>query len=139
MGFTLVEVLIASTILFGSLVVISEAYRTRMSSSYRAEAVTRLLTPLPLIVKSVRQKLRENPVEMVEGGGEIFKVRYQFSAKTSRFESPPSRFDPDLGGFTTYRPRFRLYDVMVTLQAEGYRREFLYQELAWQPNIPVEN
>jgi type II secretory pathway pseudopilin PulG len=138
-GFTLVEVLIASTILFGSLVVISEAYRTSMAASHRAEAVTRLLAPLPLIVKSVRQRLRDNPIEVVEGSGEIFDVQYRFAAKTARFEPPPPRFDPDLGGFTTYAPRFRLYDVTVILQAEGYQREFLYQELAWQPNEIVAN
>lgn len=132
-GFTLVEVLIAATILFTALTVISEAYRASMASSRRAEVVVRLLSPLPFIVQSIGQRLRENPQERLEGRGEIFSVVYKFSAISSKFEPPPSRFEPDLGDFTTYQPRFRLYDVSLTLESEGYTRQFSYQEMAWLP------
>jgi len=132
-GFTLVEVLIAATILFTSLVVISEAYRANMASSHRAEAVTRLLTPLPLIVGGIRQRLREDPQERVEGQGEVFEVTYRFVATTSLFLPPPSRFDPDVSDFMTYRARFRLYDVSLSLETAGFERNFIYQEMAWLP------
>ena len=59
-------------------------------------------------------------------------VRYQFKAATQRFEPPAARFDPDRSDFTNYPNRYRLYDVTLVLALGAQRREFVYQELAWQ-------
>lgn len=131
-GFTLIEVLIAATILFAALTVIAEAYRANMQATRRAETIVRMLTPLPMIVGKIQATLRESPLERAEGEGELLGVRYQFSAATVRFEPPAPRFDPDQSDFTSYPPRYRLYDVRLELGFASQRREFLYQELAWQ-------
>lgn len=132
-GFTLIEVLIASTILFASLVVISESYRASMASSRKADALARMLTPLPLIVSNIRNALRENPIEQQAGQGDMLGVHYEFQAKTVRFEAPPKRFDPDTTMVTSYAPRYRLYDIKLRLEIGAESREFLFQELAWLP------
>ena len=85
-GFTLIEVLIAATILFAALTVISESYRTSMQSARRAETVVRMLTPLPMIVSNIQAALRADPLERAAGEGEMLGVRYQFKAATQRFE-----------------------------------------------------
>ena len=131
-GFTLLEVLIASTILFAALAVASETYRSTLMASSRSQTVVEMLTPLPLITSSIRNQLRSNPVERLEGGADMMGVQFNWQAETVRYEPPPSRFDPDELDFKTYPPRFRLYDVRLELQLRGQNRVYLYQEIAWE-------
>lgn len=132
-GFTLLEVLIAATILFTVLAVATETYRNSLLASSRAEGIVALLTPLPLITSSIRSQLRSNPVEALTGGSEVLGVDYRWEAATVRYGSPPRRFDADATDFIDYPPRFRLYDVKLTLQRGSQERTFLYQEVAWEP------
>jgi type II secretory pathway pseudopilin PulG len=131
-GFTLLEVLIAATILFAVLAVATETYRGALLASSRAEGLVSLLTPLPLITSSIRSQLRSNPAETLNGGAELLGVKYDWEASTVRYGSPPRRFDPDATDFRDYPPRFRLYDIRLTLHRAGQQRVFLYQEIAWE-------
>jgi prepilin-type N-terminal cleavage/methylation domain-containing protein len=133
-GFTLVEVLIAATILFAAVTVISETYRASMLASRRAENVAAMLAPLPLIVAATRSMLRDDPAESREGESEVLGVRYRFDATTASIEPPPPRLDPDTGEVQEYPPRFRLYDVRLVLNYREQERTYLYQELAWLPS-----
>ena len=133
-GFTLVEVLIASTILFAAITVISESYRASLMASDKATRTAEMLTPMPLIVGHVQGKLLETPDERVSGKGEILGVKFEFVAATTRFAPPPRRFVPETGEFQSFAPRFRLYDVQLTLRSGTQQRTFAYQELAWLPN-----
>lgn len=130
-GLTLVEVLIASTILFAALTVAAETYRTVLSSSQKAAVRVELLTPIPTIVLAIRQELRDNPRDRVEGAGEMLGVSFSFEAVTTRFAPPAAQFDVDLGEFADYAPRFRVYDVRLEVRANSLSRSFVYQELAW--------
>lgn len=134
-GFTLVEVLIASVILFATITVVAESYRTSLASSIRATATAELLTPLPLIVSTVRESLRSQPDERVKGQGEMLGVRYSFDAVTVRFEAPPPAFADNAEGLVRFAPRYRLYDVRLLLEHRAVRRQFVYQELAWLPRL----
>jgi prepilin-type N-terminal cleavage/methylation domain-containing protein len=132
-GFTLLEVLIAATILFTVLAVATETYRNALLASSRAEGLVNLLTPLPLITSAIRSQLRSSPVEKLDGNAELLGVRYEWQATTVRHGSPARRFDPDFTDFRDYPQRFRLYDVRLRLARGGQERVFLYQELAWEP------
>lgn len=134
-GFTLIEVLIASVILFATITVVAESYRTSLASSIRARATAELLTPLPLIVSTVRESLRSQPEERVKGEGELLGVRYSFEAVTVRFEAPPPVVDENADGLRRFAPRYRLYDVRLLLEHSAARRQFIYQELAWLPRL----
>jgi prepilin-type N-terminal cleavage/methylation domain-containing protein len=131
-GFTLLEVLIAATILFTVLAVATETYRNSLLASRRAEALVGMLTPLPLITSSIRDRLRADPVERLDGRAELLGVRYEWEATTVRYAPPARRFDADFGDFRDYPPRFRLYDVRLKLARGDQERVFLYQELAWE-------
>lgn len=131
-GFTLVEVLIAATILFIVIAAAADAYRSALLSSLRAESLVRLVTPLPLITSTVREALRADPRERRDGHGELLGVRYRWEAVTAKYGSPARRFDPDLTEFHDYPPRFRLYDVRLVLRAGERERTYLYQEFAWE-------
>lgn len=130
-GFTLIEVLIASTILFASLTVISEAYRASVLASQKATQLAELLTPLPLITDHVKEKLIANPVERLSGAGRLLDIDFFFEAQSRKFSPPASRFDPDSGARQVYSPRYRLYDIRLDLKSGRTQRSFRYQELAW--------
>jgi hypothetical protein len=132
-GLTLIEVLIAATLMFAVIAVATETYRGALLASRRAENVVGMLAPLPLITAAVRSSLRDDPAESKEGANELMGVRYKFKATTARFGSPPQQFSADAGGPTQYPPRFRLYDVRLTLRYQGQERMYVYQELAWLP------
>jgi prepilin-type N-terminal cleavage/methylation domain-containing protein len=132
-GFTLLEVLIAATILFTVLAVATETYRNSLLASGRAQGLVTMLTPLPLITSAIRNQLRSNPVEKLSGSSELLGVGYEWEAITVRYGSPPYRFDPDMTDFVSYPKRFRLYDITLKLRRAKQERVFLYQEIAWEP------
>lgn len=130
-GFTLVELLIAGTILFAVITTITDAYRTSLQSSLRAEEAVRMITPLRFIVSDIANELQKDAAETRQGDGTMLGVSYRYSAQSVLFLPPASRFDPDTSNFRSYEPRYRLYDVNLTLTYRGRSREFKYQELAW--------
>jgi prepilin-type N-terminal cleavage/methylation domain-containing protein len=132
-GFTLLEVLIAATILFTVMAVATETYRNSLLASGRAQGLVTMLTPLPLITSAIRNQLRSNPVEKLSGSSELLGVGYEWEAITVRYGSPPYRFDPDATDFVSYPKRFRLYDITLKLRGAKQERVFLYQEIAWEP------
>jgi hypothetical protein len=132
-GFTLIEVLIAATLLFVVIAITAETYRGALLATRRAESVVGMLAPIPLITADIRNTLRNEPLEAREGRGILMGVDYEYEATTARFGSPPKRFDPTKQVLSGYPPRFRLYDVTLTLRFHGQTRVYVYQELAWLP------
>jgi len=132
-GFTLVEVLIASTILFAALVVITDSFRASMVASQRADETVKLLTPLPVLIDAIAEQIRESPGAKVSGEGRLLSVDYQFEATSVLFEPPLPRFNPETGAQEISEPRYRLYDVSLTLRRPAVQRTFSYREIAWQP------
>lgn len=132
-GFTLIEVLIAATIFFASIVVISESYRLSVESYRRSAAIVRMLTPMPMLVSRVENLLRENPAPQLQEEGLILGVSYRWVANVAESFSPPDRIDPDTDEFRSYRQRFNLYDVSITLRVGDQEKKFSYRELAWLP------
>lgn len=130
-GFTLIEVLIASVVLFATITVVAESYRANLAASRRASITAEMLTPLPLITSTIRTRLRDEPGERLVGDGTVLGVKYSFEAVSVRFEPPPPVIDPDADGLRFYSPRYRLYDVRLLIEHRALRRQFIYQELAW--------
>lgn len=133
-GFTLVEVMIASVILFGSLVAITEGYRTSVEASRRAEATIRMVTPLPLIVSQIRESILSDPQEANRGAGQMLGVSFRYEAVLSKSAAALPPPDPEGAVSPNLPERYRLYDIRVSLEVRGVAvREFVYQELVWSP------
>jgi hypothetical protein len=123
-------------ILFAAITIAADTYRTHLITTDKATATAKMLTPLPLIVGTIRNDLQQSPTESLEGRGELLGVRYDYRADTLQFAPPPRRFDPDRGEFRDYPPRYRLYGVKLNLYWQRRSRQFEYRELAWQPPSP---
>lgn len=134
-GFTLIELLIASTILFTTLTLVAEGYRSVVTASARSSDMASLLAPLPLIRNHVQDVLRVKPDERVVGSGDLLGVAFEFKAVSRSFLPPPPVFDPDISEMRYFSPRYRLYDVSLMVSRGRTEEEFLYQELAWLPEL----
>ena len=132
-GFTLVEALIAATIFFASIGIVSEAYRASLAASRRAEVTAKLLTPLPIIVSQIADRLRDEHGDEWAGNGALLGVSYRASAKVIKKAAPPRQFDLDSGAKIQYAARFKVYEVLIDLSLLGQSRQFKYEELAWEP------
>lgn len=142
-GFTLVEILIASTILFMVLASATLSYRTLVSSEQQASEVVELHTVLPVILDTLQSQIRERELlPELSGAGEILRWKFEWTAKQLRKKPPARRFDPDLSEFTDYQPRYVVYNVVLTVATnDGKTRNFEYQELAWEqsPALPADS
>lgn len=130
-GFTLVEALIAATIFFASIVVVSEAYRANITASRKAEMTARVLAPLPILMSQIQDRLRDAPEEDLSLKGSLFGVAYDAHTRINRRAAPPARIDLDSGVNVKFRPRFVVYDVNLSLAIAGHRQTITYEELAW--------
>ncbi len=134
-GITMLETLIASAILFSALAIFSLAVKTNLISQRKYTEINQLLAPLPIIMASVQGALRSNPTERSSGSGEVLGVRFRYSASSIAFLPPPNRFDPDMGDFSTYSSRYRLYDVDLYISTKNISRRYRYREFAWLPEM----
>jgi type II secretory pathway component PulJ len=134
-GFTLIEVLIASVILFATITVVAESYRTSLASGQRATAVIEMLTPVPLIISTIRARIRDRPEQRLTEEGQLLGVRYTFEAVSVRFEPPPPSIDLEMQRLRVFNPRYRLYEVTLYLERGSVKRQFVYKELAWLPRL----
>jgi type II secretory pathway component PulJ len=134
-GFTLIEVLIAAVILFATITVVSESYRASLASGQRATTMVELLTPVPLIISTIRARIRERPEQRLTEEGQLLGVRYAFEAVSVRFEPPPPSIDFEMQTLRVFKPRYRLYEVTLHLERRSVKRRFVYQELAWLPRL----
>jgi len=130
-GFTLIEVLIAAVIMFAVLALTAVSFKTARQSSEKAANVVNMLAPLPLIMDTIRTQIRSNPLENLHGDGAFSGISYQWQADSQLFLSPPNIIDPETMLATNYQPRYRLYQVNLTLSLGNQQRQLSYKELAW--------
>ncbi|WP_404401724.1 prepilin-type N-terminal cleavage/methylation domain-containing protein [Idiomarina seosinensis] len=145
-GFTLVEILIASTILFMVLASATLSYRTLVHSEQQASEVVELHSVLPILYATLQNNIREQNelASSMNGSGELMRWNYDWVATRNRVVAPAERFDPNLSEFTEYEPRYAVYDIELRISLRdgaraGKQRQFNYQELIWKtaPAVPV--
>lgn len=129
-GFTLIEVLIAMTILFALVTTGLVAFQNAQNNSQRATRVIKLLNQVEYIKHSIKAELLQNPMATA-GTGSFAGVSYQWQAETTALLAAPPTIDPDSGVDTVPEPRFRLAQISLTLSLGSTERQFYYQELTW--------
>lgn len=132
-GFTLLEILIALTILLLMLSLATNSMKTARMNSEQAANHLQLATFLPLFTERIQQTIRSAPSEAMSGSGELQGVQFQWRANVVQKRSPASQFNPEAMTETKFNERFLLYEVQLTLTKQGKSRTFKYLELAWLP------
>lgn len=133
-GFTLIEVLIASVIMLAVLSLAANLFAQARLSSQKAQDSIMMQSPLALILDTIRQQIRQNPQDLMNGDGSIDEVQYTWSATTELFLPPPDNFISESSQVVSYSPRFRLYQVQLELSYRSAFRSYQFKEVAWLPN-----
>ena len=133
-GFTLIEVLVAATILFAVIAMVSLLFRTAYVASAKAqqrvEQAGVLPTLLQLVQSDLRAKTNGNLTELT-GEGLIWQLPYQWQANLLEFKAPVDKFDAEMGITDKYAPRYQLWQVNLLLGSGKSALDYHYTEFSW--------
>ncbi|WP_281556601.1 prepilin-type N-terminal cleavage/methylation domain-containing protein [Thalassomonas sp. RHCl1] len=133
-GFTLIEVLVASAILFSSIAVVSLIFKSSYLASQKAELRVGQAGLVPALLKLVQAEIRrktDDNNDKISGQGVIWGQNYQWNASLIAFRAAPDKFDIDIGKMQSYPKKFKLWQVQLRLGSEKGARDFQYHELSW--------
>ena len=131
-GFTLLEVLVAATIMFTVLSLSALAVKTYRASSAKAERRIHLLSYINLVTPQIQTKLKQSSDDSVATGtGQFGDLSYQWQAEVIAHKAAPRQMNPDTGQFEVTPKRFKLYQVQLQLTSQGLTIEKSYSEVVW--------
>jgi len=133
-GFTLVEILVASVILFASIAMVSMVYRGAYISSDKADGHINITGVLPAVLATIRDDIRargnSNLTELINEAN-MWDVNYQWQASLLQHKSPPKRYDLDSGSFVIPAKKYKLWQVDLTLKRDNLVKQYQFNELSW--------
>ena len=132
-GFTLIEVLIAMTILSASVVTAMLAFQNNMRNSAKAAEVTHLLTQVEVLRSAIEFNLHETDIREQQLQSQGVEANWQ--AKQMAYAAPSKYFSDAELDYVTYGPRYRLYEVKLEVRFGSSQRTFYYEELVWDKRL----
>jgi len=133
-GFTLVEILVASVILFASIAMVSMVYRGAYISSDKADGHINITGVLPAVLATIRDDIRakgNSNLTELKNEANMWDVNYQWQASLLQHKSAPRKFDPFNGGFVTPPKKYKLWQVDLTLKRNNLIKQYQFNELSW--------
>lgn len=130
-GFTLIEVLVSSFILFLVLAAISMVYRGALLSSHKAERTLQFSALVEPISEQIRFQLQSSTNNEHQGQGSMGKVSFKWLAQQKFASKAPAQLDEEIGEFTQDNKIFTLWHISLTLQAKNTTREYYFYEVSW--------
>lgn len=132
-GFTLVEVMIAATILIASVATMTFVYQTAARSSMTASKNVELHSYVGLLINNVKSEVRQKGVVApLVRTGQFGKINYRWQTTLIKTGAAPDKFDPDLGSWVKQPERFYLWQVNLVVTANEYSRDFVFKEFSWK-------
>lgn len=128
-GFTLVEVLIASVLLFTSLGLVYSAFSQSVINTEKAQKIIKLNGAFPLVVSKIKSELNNEIDESKrDGTGVIGDVVYQWSSKPVK-ES--SLLKLETNDFNSQSNSVQLIEVSVFMKVADIERQYSFKETVW--------
>jgi prepilin-type N-terminal cleavage/methylation domain-containing protein len=136
-GFTLIEVLLASIILFLFLTLAAQAFSQSAVASRKAERAVKLAGLVPLLLENIRTEIDQaKQLGEQTANGSLLGVNYQWQATLLSRAKPAFSFDQG-GAAIDGQERYNLWQVelsisLVSNDAEkNYQRTWQYTEVTW--------
>lgn len=131
-GFTLIEVLVASFILFLVISTMTMVYRGAMLSSHKSERVLKFTTVIEPIAQKIRIQI-QSPSDQggFNGNGVMGDITYSWSATKAQESKAPLVFDLELGEVSSGNKTYSLWDITLELKANGASRQYQFNEVSW--------
>jgi len=131
-GFTLIEVLIASVILFGSISIVSQAFRGSVESSIKAKRSVQAAAIVPLLLSTIEYRLQTQSLNKVAfQEGVIDEAKFTWTANVIQKDGPPARLSPEEGEVIVFDDKFYLWQVNLTVQLQDTENVYSYKQLTW--------
>ncbi len=130
-GFTLLEVLLAALIMFTVLSLSALAVQTFRLSSHKSERLIKALTPVRAMTLQIKQQLQQEHGDALAGHGSMQDVSFHWQATLLEQKAAPIQMDPDTGLVSSSAPRFKLFQIELTLSYQGFTSTKVYKEVIW--------
>ncbi len=133
-GFTLIEILVASVILFSSIAAVTMIYRGAFISTEKANSHMIIAGVVPAVLIQVREQIRgmgNNTKTTLNGNGSSWGTEYQWEANQIAVKAAPPVFDMDSGDTITPAEKYKLWDVELNVSDRGLTLHYEFKELSW--------
>ncbi|MBE0365076.1 hypothetical protein PULV_a3386 [Pseudoalteromonas ulvae UL12] len=133
-AFTLVELLVASLILFSVITTVSLIYRGAFIASEKANNHMDIVGVLPALLSEIQYHIRALPFELshTEASGQVWQVHYEWKAKVIETKSVIDNVSSlEFGESNAVKKEFKLWQVELELSQGRIVREYLFSEVSW--------
>lgn len=133
-GFTLIEVLVASVILFATITLVSDMFRGAFMSSEKANRHVAISGVMPIALKQIQAALRyqaQNAEQTVSGDNVFWGVQVSWQAQQVAFKSAPPLYDYDLGEYQQMPNKYSLWQVNAQFSFGSTVIEHSFYEVSW--------
>jgi len=133
-GFTLIEVLVASLILFASISTISLIYKGAYLTSEKSNAHITVSGAVPIVLANIKDEIRaegENTSVKLSGEGVVWGVQYNWQADLQKIKAAPNLYDPDLGKDVESPQKYKLWHVDLNIHFKTLKQSYQYNEISW--------
>ena len=128
-GFSLLEALIASFILFIVLVGVSRLFSTATNSSIQATKNSALNYQVVPILESIRVQLHQQKKR--SGSGRWQNIEYRWQANEDLEKNAISSNVDSLGTDAQRGAKIKLFKVSLWVSYQGIEKQFEYREVSW--------
>lgn len=133
-GFTLIEVLVASVILFSAITVISLLYRGALISSQKANNHIQLSNVTPIAIKQIKliiQKKTSQGVDALAGQNTFWGVGVEWQAILVSYKPAPPLYDFDTNNEQAQPNKYYLWEVEAKFSIGNLVKVHTYKEVSW--------
>lgn len=133
-GFTLIEVLVASVILFASIAMVSMVYRGAFLSSEKANSHIVISGVLPSVLSTIKNTIRQQgnlSNTQLSAKNATWDVDYQWQAQLIANKGAPQKLDPFTHQLTIQPLKYKLWKVTLTLTYKNLTKQYQFNELSW--------
>lgn len=133
-GFTLIEVLVASVILFSVITSVSLIYRGALLSSAKAQANIQIANVMPIAIKQIRFNIRARTtgsITELNGNNTFWGVGVTWRASRINFAAPPPLYDIDSNQEQEQANKYFLWHVEAQFLLHETTKKIEFKEVSW--------
>ncbi|WP_462146559.1 type II secretion system protein [Pseudoalteromonas gelatinilytica] len=133
-GFTLIEVLVASIILFATIALVSEMFRGSFIASEKANRHVTIAGVMPIALKQIQDAVRyqaKSGEQSLSGNNIFWGVSVHWQAEQVDFKAAPPLYDYDLGKYQEMPKKYSLWKVNAQFNYGSTVSEYSFYEVSW--------
>lgn len=132
-GFTLVEILVATVILFLAIATLSGVINSARLSNIKVNERMLLHAQIPAIIDEIELVILTGPDQpTLSGRGKALNIDYQWSATTAESGTAVGVQNSETGNLSEGSNFYRLYQVNLTLQMQNIQKQYQFMVTNWK-------